>query len=212
MWCWWSLLQCPSTTHNHLARRFAYLHPDSISIPLPEIWVWVYADIGYHARVAVVRSPSPQTPPHTPHPHPPSGCKTMDNNIADVWILCEVKLTGKAFKEWKYFISNSPRLTKACQMFNENVIGTWVVSVALLCPCHRTTSGKLHCVYQIKEEQIPIPCINATYAMSPIKILWLTQSFFTWGIVLQHIWRGHYACVLSSKSNCMETLPGSMIG
>ena len=40
-------------------------------------------------------------------------------------------------------------------MFRENLIGASVVSVALVCPDHRTTPGKLHCIYQIKEELMP---------------------------------------------------------
>ena len=148
---WWSLLQCPQTTHNDLAWRFAYLHLGIIPVSLPEIWVWVHADKGYHARVAVVRSQLPLL-----------DVKLWITTFVDVWILCEVYLTSKAFKEWKYFISNSSRITKPSQMIHENMIGASVVSVDLLCPCYRTTPGKLHCIYQIKEEQMPITCINTT--------------------------------------------------
>ena len=151
MWWWWSLLKCPQTTHNNMAWRFSYLHLGSISISLPELWVRVHAGTGYHTRVAVARSQLPLP-----------DVKLWITTFVDVWILCEVHLKGKAFKELKYFISISPRLTKACQVFHENLIGASIVLVALLCPCHRTTPGKLHCIYQIKEEQMSISCINAT--------------------------------------------------
>ena len=39
-------------------------------------------------------------------------------------------------------------------MFNENLIGTLVVLVALFCPCQIIMSSKLHCIHQIKEEQM----------------------------------------------------------